>query len=272
MKKIPFYKMTGSGNDFIIIDNRDNKMAGIDIKDFVVKSCARCLSTGADGLFLIEPPKQGADFSWQFYNSDGSVAEMCGNGSRCAARFAYINGIAGKKMTFETLAGIIEAEIKDEPKVKVRLTQPTDYKESEMLDVLGEQMEVNSVNTGVPHAVIFTDDVENVDIMKYGRALRFHEHFAPKGTNVNFCGVTKDGDLRVRTYERGVEGETMACGTGSVASSIFAVSKGLLKSPVTVKTTGGIELKVYLEDGHVYLEGEARIVYTGEMTDEAYKY
>ncbi len=272
MRNIPFFKMTGSGNDFIIIDNRDRKTDGIDIKDFVVKTCARCVSAGADGLFLIEPPKQGTDFSWQFYNSDGSVAEMCGNGSRCAARFAYLNGIAGKTMSFETLAGIIEAEIKDEPNVKVRLTQPQDVRESYEIEVFGEKLEANSANTGVPHCVIFSDDIENVDIMKYGRALRFHEHYAPKGTNVNFCGVTNDGLLRVRTYERGVEGETMACGTGSVACSIFAVSKGLLKSPVTVKTTSGILLKVYLEDGKVYLEGEARVVYTGEMTEEAFKY
>ena len=247
-------------------------MQGIDIKNFVVKTCARCVSAGADGLFLIEPPKKGADFSWQFYNSDGSVAEMCGNGSRCAARFAYLNGIAGTKMSFETLAGIIEAEIKAEPDVKVRLTDPLDLKESYALDVDGEKMEVNSVNTGVPHCVVFSDDVENVDIMKYGRSLRYHEYYAPKGTNVNFCGVTSDGYLRVRTYERGVEGETMACGTGSVACSIFAVSKGLLKSPVTVKTTSGKLLKVYLEDGKVYLEGEARVVYKGEITEEAVNY
>lgn len=264
--------MSGSGNDFIIIDNRDGRVKDAEMVNFVVKTCARCVSAGADGVIFIEKAAKGADFSWKFYNSDGSVAEMCGNGSRCAARFAYLNGIAGKKMTFETLAGIIEAEIKTAPDVKVRLTEPKDIKESYVLDVLGENMTVNSVNTGVPHCVIFSDDIENVDIMKYGRALRYHEYYAPKGTNVNFCGITNDGLLRVRTYERGVEGETMACGTGSVACSIFAVSKGLLKSPVTVKTTSGILLKVYLEDSKVYLEGEARVVYTGEMNSEAVEY
>ena len=272
MRKIPFYKMSGSGNDFIIIDNRDGKMDGINIVDFVVKTCARCVSVGADGLFLIEAPKKGADFSWQFYNSDGSVAEMCGNGSRCAARFAYLNGIAGEKMSFETLAGVIEAEIKAEPDVKVRMTQPFDYKESYTLDVEGEKIEVNSVNTGVPHCVVFTDDVESADLVKFGPALRYHEYYAPKGTNVNFCGVDNNGHLRVRTYERGVEGETMACGTGSVACAMFAVSKGLLKSPVTIKTTSGKLLKVYLEGDKVYLEGEARVIYTGELTDEAVNY
>jgi diaminopimelate epimerase len=270
---IPFYKMSGAGNDFIFIDNRKDEMKSFgNIKDIVVKACARNVSVGADGLVLIENAENGADFKWEFYNSDGSVAEMCGNASRCAGRFAFLQGIAGEKMKFETLAGVIEAEIKEGVNVKVQLTAPFDERSDYQLELDGETVTVSSINTGVPHVCYFVDDIENMDIMKYGSAVRYHDEYAPAGTNFNFCAMTEEGQLRVRTYERGVEGETMACGTGAVACSIFAIKKGLVKSPVTVKTSSGLLLKVYVEGEKVYLEGEARVVYKGELTNEAYEY
>lgn len=268
---IPFFKMSGAGNDFIFIDNRDGKVNGIDRQTLVTKACARNISAGADGMMLIEDC-DNADFKWRFYNCDGSEAEMCGNGARCAGRFAYLNGIAGEKMKFETLAGIIEAEIKEGVNVKVQLTNPIDKKTDYQIELDGETIPVDSINTGVPHAVVFREDIEELDIMKYGSGIRYHDEYKPAGTNANFCNVTDDGYLRVRTYERGVEGETMACGTGCVACAIFAVEKGLAQSPVKCRTTSGLILTVYLEKGKVYLEGEARVVYKGELTEEALNY
>jgi diaminopimelate epimerase len=267
-----FWKMSGSGNDFIIIDNRDGKMDSYDLEKFIPAVCARNLSVGADGIFLIENCGE-ADFQWRFYNSDASEAEMCGNGARCAARFAYLNGIAGKKMRFKTLAGMIEAEIKEDPDVKVLMTPPFDRKENIRLNVNGSERELSFINTGVPHACLLTDDIENFPLFETGRAVRYHEYFAPKGTNFNVYGKSGENCLRIRTYERGVEGETLACGTGSVACAVFAASKKMAASPVTVISSSGIRLKVYLEDdGRVYLEGEARVIYTAELCEESYKY
>jgi diaminopimelate epimerase len=268
---IPFFKMSGAGNDFIFIDNRDGKADHIDTHTLVTKACARNISAGADGMIFIENCDR-ADFRWRFYNCDGSEAEMCGNGARCAARFAYLNGIAGKKMTFETLAGIIEAEIMDGVNVKVRLTEPVNERSDFTVELDGETLNINSVNTGVPHVVCFVDGIEKTDVKKYGRNIRYHNDFKPAGTNVNFCQLSENGELKVRTYERGVEDETLACGTGCVACAIFAVKKGIMQSPVKCRTTGGLLLTVYLEDGKVYLEGEARVVYKGELTEEAYNY
>lgn len=268
---IPFYKMSGAGNDFIFIDNRDGKANGIDRQELVTKTCARNVSIGADGMMLIEDSDK-ADFKWRFYNCDGSEAEMCGNGARCAGRFAYLNGIAGKKMTFETIAGIIEAEVKEGVNVKVQLTEPIDRRDDYTIELDDETLNVDNINTGVPHVVMFTDEIEELDIMKYGAGIRYHDEYKPAGTNANFCKMQDDGILRVRTYERGVEGETMACGTGCVACAIFAVDKGLAQSPVTCRTSSGLLLTVYLESNKVYLEGEARVVYKGELTEEAISY
>lgn len=269
---IAFWKMSGSGNDFIIIDNRDGKMNKFDPKQFIPKICARSLSVGADGVFFIENSDE-ADFQWQFFNSDASVAEMCGNGARCVARYAFLNGIAGKTMRFKTLAGIIEAEIKESVNVKVLMTKPFGYKKGIELDVAGSKRELSFVNTGVPHAVILTDNVDAFDVFNTGRAVRYHEYFAPKGTNFNVYARIGEDSFKIRTYERGVENETLACGTGSVACAICAVKDGIAKSPVTLRTMGGTDLKVHIEsDEKVFLEGEARVIYTGEFTEESYMY
>jgi len=271
---IAFEKMSGTGNDFIIIDNREGRIPGNEQAQFAARVCRRKFSAGADGLILIENT-ESADFKWQFYNADGSVAEMCGNGSRCAARFAFRHGIAGRTMRFETIAGTIEAEvIGNEEEVRILLTPPLDYRFNLEIDLDGESHEMSFVNTGVPHAVIFVD-TSDVPVKKWGRKIRYHEMFQPAGTNANFVRLLGGNSILARTYERGVEDETMACGTGAVASAIMAsIHKGL-GSPVEVQTSGGDCLTIHFdmqsgpEARKVYLQGPARIIYSGNLTAES---
>ena len=269
---IKFSKMSGNGNDFIVIDNRSGELSDIVNEEFVRKVCARGLSVGADGLIMIEESKI-ADFKWQFYNYDGTFAAMCGNGARCAARYAYLNNIAPKEMTFETGAGIIEGFITDSSEVKVLLTKPHSYNDNlPEISVLDCLYKPYFIDTGVPHTVIFVDDIESVDVSVVGAFVRNHKLFAPNGTNVNFAFITGNDSMKVRTFERGVEGETLACGTGCTACALVAVKCNMVQSPVKVLTAGGKVLTVYSEDEKVYLQGEARLIYTGEINIEAYKY
>jgi len=270
---IEFYKMSGSGNDFILIDNRDGSLAVGDVVEFVKSVCERKISVGADGLFLIEKSDR-VDFRWRFYNADGSEAAMCGNGARCAARFAYLSGIAGERMSFETGAGIIDAEVRGDI-VKVRLTEPFALVMDDEIRIENTTLFVHSINTGVPHVVHFVRDPDDFDVFNTGRAIRRHEHYQPAGTNANFAAILDNHTLRVRTYERGVEDETLACGTGSVASALIAARKGLVESPVDVRVQSGETLRIHFErteEGFtkVYLEGNAKVVYQGMLWDEAW--
>jgi diaminopimelate epimerase len=271
MYRIPFAKMHASGNDFIIIDNRLGQVSG-DITSFVRKVCRPHFSVGADGLILIEGSNE-ADFRWHFFNLDGNEVGMCGNGSRCAAMFAFMKGIAGRNLSFETLAGIIRAEIKDDV-VKVQLTKPFGYIPEVEIPIGGVSRRASFINTGVPHVVYLVDDIEAVDIIGDGSATRYHDMFKPEGTNANFAKVADRGHILIRTYERGVEGETLACGTGATAAALVAGAKGLASSPVTLTTRGGNRLKVYFDwDGSgfddVFLEGDAVLVYQGEIEEGA---
>ncbi len=269
---VPFWKMSGAGNDFIVIDHRKPMIPEERMAEFARLVCRRKFSVGADGLFLIEPSSK-ADFKWRFFNADGSEAEMCGNGARCVARFAYMQGIAAARMRFETLAGIVDATVAD-TQATIRMTPPHSFRFDRQIEVAGQMLMVHSVDTGVPHAVIFVDDLAAVDVVGLGRLIRHHPAFAPAGTNVNFVGRTESG-FGIRTYERGVEDETMACGTGVVAGALIAAAKGLAGSPVTMTTSGGIALQVQFtgtqgEDaGQVLLNGPAHLVYKGELTAEA---
>jgi diaminopimelate epimerase len=270
--RIPFAKMSGSGNDFIVIDNRRDLVPRRAMRGFVKAVCRRGLSVGSDGVIFIQRSPR-ANFRWHYYNADGGEAEMCGNGSRCAARFAVLRKIAPKTLTFETLAGVIHAEV-GKTGVTVRLPLPTDLRLHVPLEVDGKQYDAHFFNTGVPHTVLFVDDVEAVDVARLGRAIRFHPTFAPAGTNSNFVEIDGPTRLAIRTYERGVEGETLACGTGSVAAALLAGLLGKARSPVTLKTRGGPPLKVAfsLHGGavsRVELTGEARLVYEGTLTPEA---
>ena len=275
MKNIIFYKFSGSGNDFIIIDNRQNVVTHPSLPRFVMNLCTRKMSAGADGLILIEN-SQNADFKWRFYNSDGSLAEMCGNGARCAARFAFLNKIAGKMMSFETAAGIVSAEIIDEM-VKIKLTDPVDFIPDFVLELSSGHTRLGKINTGVPHVVIKTDNLDNINLPKLGKEIRFHDLFAPAGTNVNFASIKNKNTIEIRTYERGVENETLACGTGSVASAIIIAHNRGIKPPLKVITRSGCILTIHFKEKgekfhDVYLEGDARIIYKGELFEDAWNY
>ncbi|MDH3567539.1 MAG: diaminopimelate epimerase [Desulfobacteraceae bacterium] len=273
MEKIEFYKMSGSGNDFIIVDNRDKIVDETDLVNFIVKVCRRKMSVGADGFILVENTK-GADFKWRFFNSDGSVAEMCGNGARCVARFAYLTGIAGPEMSFETGAGIVEARVAGES-VKIKMTDPSDLKTDYTLELKDRSISFSSINTGVPHVVMVTDTLDDVEVVKMGREVRFHDMFAPAGTNVNFICPIKDDTIGIRTYERGVEDETLACGTGSVAGALIMARKMKIDAPINVLTRSGVILKIYYKEKNgtyqdIYLEGDARIIYRAELFEDAW--
>lgn len=265
--------MSGSGNDFIIIDNRKNVIDETDLPQFIARVCRRKMSVGADGFILVEN-SEAVDFRWRFYNSDGSIAEMCGNGARCAARFAFLTGIAGTEMYFETAAGIIHAEITGD-RVKIKLPDPDDLNIDYMLELEHASLSVSSVNTGVPHVVVEKDNIDDIDVVKLGREIRFHDRYAPAGTNVNFASL-RNNSVEIRTYERGVEDETLACGTGAVAGAIVMACKRDIESPVAVLTRSGEHLNIYyqLKDGafsDVYLEGDARFIYQAQLCEDALK-
>lgn len=266
---IPFTKMSGSGNDFVVIDNRSPVIPDDRKRDFVKKVCEPKSSVGADGVIFIED-SDTVDYKWDFYNNDGSSAEMCGNGGRCVARYAVEKGIAGTQHSFETTAGVISAEV-DGPMVKVKLTEPEGLRKNIEINFDGQQYAVDYLNTGVPHAIVFSENVDEEDVQAIGRNIRYHEVFAPAGTNVDIVEKT-DGGLKVRTYERGVEGETLACGTGCVASAILASQRFEIESPVPVTTRGGEILKVHIEQANgdmpaVYLEGMTKITFEGHIVE-----
>ena len=266
--KIPFVKMSGSGNDFILIDHRKPILQRDRMSAFAQQVCRRRVSVGADGLIFIEPSKK-ADFKWQFFNADGSEAEMCGNGSRCVARFAYLKKIVKKDMTFETLAGIIHAEVKKDT-VRVQLTKACGLRTNITVPLDRSTRTGHFINTGVPHLVYLSDHLDTEDVDGVGRKTRQHEIFKPEGTNVNFMQIDGPHRLRIRTYERGVEGETLACGTGAVAAALIAAALGKASSPMTVMTRGGDRLVVsFMREGEqftdLHLEGKAEVVCEGML-------
>lgn len=276
--RIPFTKMTGSGNDFIIIDNRQLHFNADASRQLVRMACRRKLSVGADGLIFIEGDAE-VDFKWRFFNADGSEAEMCGNGARCAARFARLKGVvAGDRMAFRTLAGIIEAQVLGE-RVKIRMTEPHGLTKDIGLSMDDRSFKLDFINTGVPHAVCFLENdlaLEEADVFSWGRFLRRHDHFQPAGTNVNFTVVRDLHHMTIRTYERGVEAETLACGTGSIAAALAAAARGRVASPVEILTRSGETLTIHFEDRdrgaspstQVFLEGDAKVVYEAQLWEE----
>lgn len=275
MKTIAFSKMSGSGNDFIIIDNRKKDLPVSDLGGLARSLCRRKLSLGADGLIVIEPSNQ-ADFRWRFFNADGSRAEMCGNGARCVSRFAYLNGITDAVLSFETDAGIIAAKVQ-ENRVKIHMIDPVELVLDRKIKSSGETMILSSINTGVPHVVLEVDDVNTADVVALGRTLRYHDIFQPAGTNVNFASLLEKGRFAIRTYERGVEDETLACGTGCVAAALVMAAKKGLESPIDLETRSGSSLRVYFnhdEGGfdRIFLEGDARLISSGHLHEDAWDY
>ena len=268
--RIPFYKMHGGGNDFVLIDHRNRFIPEAVQPEFARQVCHRQLGIGADGLILIEAsPTAAANFRWRFYNADGSEPEMCGNGGRCAARFAVLTGIAPAEMSFETLAGIIKAEVSGR-RVKLLMAGIGDLHLDQTISLEDATLLGHFLKVGVPHVAVPVADLDAVPVAPWGRAVRFHGLFAPAGTNVNFIQVEGPQSIRIRTYERGVEDETLACGTGAVASALIAARLGQVVSPVTVHTRGGEALTIYFTPpgetfSEVYLEGNALVVYQGEL-------
>ena len=265
--KIKFTKAVATGNDFIIIDNR-NAAIKENLSKFAKRACEKKWSIGADGLLVIERSKE-ADFKMRIFNPDGSEAEMCGNGSRCIALYAVNKRIAKKDMTIETAAGVLNAHVTNDS-VKVKLPDPKEIKWNLCLMINKCPYKVTFVDTGVPHVVHFTDDLEKIDIKDIGPHMRYHKEFAPHGTNADFVKVISKDHIKIRTYERGVEDETLACGTGAVASAIISAESEKLLSPITIETRSGEKLKVYFEliEGNfrnVYLEGKAKLVYDGVL-------
>ena len=272
--EVPFTKMTGSGNDFVVIDHREPFLPAESIPDFVRAVCRRGVAIGADGVVLIEATdRDDLDFRWRYINADGTDGEMCGNGAMCGARFAVLNGIATSPARFMTPDGVITAEIDDpsRPQVRIAVSDPGPIRDVSV-EVEGTTLDLFALKMGVPHAVAIVDDVDAfadaATFHRIGRAVRMHDAFQPAGTNLNVIHRVDDRTIRMRTYERGVEAETLACGTGSVASAVVAVREGLVRAPVTVITSSGRPLTVrWTERGGgvtgVWLGGEARIVATG---------
>ena len=275
MEPIEFWKMSGSGNDFILVDNRNGVVAERDMGRLVARSCRRRESVGADGVIFVTD-SETYDFGWRFFNADGGEVEMCGNGGRCVSRFAFLKGIAGSEMTFETRVGPISAQVEGRV-VKVLMPKPR----NEMMDVDIEFMPgwrtCDFVNTGVPHVVVQVADLENHAVTDQGREIRYHPRFSPEGTNANFMIPLGPDELAVRTYERGVEDETLACGTGAIASALMASRRGMVVSPVKVHTRGGEILTVHLNNGgldaeageRVWLQGNTSVIYKATLHGEA---
>ncbi len=277
MDKIPFMKLSGAGNDFVIINNLNHIIdsTNSEFLSFVTKICQRRMSVGADGVLLVEPTED-ADFRMRYFNADGGEAETCGNGARCISKFAFLNGIVPKQMRFLTNAGIYEAEIVGD-NVKVRMSDPTDLRINVPLQLEDGVHKVGFANSGVPHVVFLVDDLKSTDVFDLGQQTRYHNDFKPAGTNANFITVHSEELIEIRTYERGVENETLACGTGSIASAIVSATLGKVESPVSVKTASGVVLKIHFdleenEAKNVYLEGDARVIFAGELTSAAWNY
>ncbi|MBD3349642.1 MAG: diaminopimelate epimerase [Candidatus Eisenbacteria bacterium] len=266
--KLQFAKMTGAGNDFIVIDDRANAI-GEDARELAKQLCRRRLSIGADGLIVVVPSTR-CDFRMRYLNADGSEAEMCGNGGRCVARFARDRGITGDRMRFESRSGTHEAEVVSDTEVRLAMTDPRALILDFEVPLRGNRLVVHRVNTGVPHAVTEVADLEDHPVVEMGRALREHRRFMPEGTNVDFVEPIDRRTIALRTYERGVEDETLACGTGAVASAVVMAALGKTDPPVSVRTRAGFTLTVdfFRSDlgfCDVSLTGDARTVYVGEL-------
>jgi diaminopimelate epimerase len=262
-----FTKMNGAGNDFVMIDNR----AG-DVRlqpEQIVRICDRHRGVGADGILLLEKGSNGADFRMRYYNRDGGEAEMCGNGARCFARFAKKVAGAPEKISFQTPAGLIGARLHGDL-VTLNMSDPTDLRLKLRLQIDGEDAVVHYINSGVPHVVVPVARLDVVHVFTQGAAIRRHKKFSPQGANVNFIEKRGAQKILVRTYERGVEDETLACGTGVVASAlIFAVTEKV-DGPVSVTVRSGSELSVDFKRAgnqfrNVTLTGPAEFAFEGTI-------
>ncbi|MGL1930955.1 MAG: diaminopimelate epimerase [Desulfotalea sp.] len=274
-----FTKMSGAGNDFIIIDNRDDKFSAEQRRELAIELCRRAFSVGANGLIFIQNKTQDdVDFTWDFINSDGSRGEMCGNGARCVARYAYEKKIAPAELSFATLVGVIKAKVNADKTVSIEMTIPEDYRQGLSISIDEQEYVLDHLDTGVPHGIVYLaedKDINDVPMAEWGSFVRYHKLFEPRGCNANFVKVLPESNtIFVRTYERGVEAETMACGTAAVAAAICAHKRYGLKSPVKIATRGGDLLtisfveNVDFKDMAPKLSGPAKIIYEAELSRE----
>jgi diaminopimelate epimerase len=266
MKKIDFTKMVATGNDFIAIDARKPDFNTM-LSTLAKRLCHRRTGIGADGLLVVETSKT-ADFKMRIFNPDGSEPDMCGNGSRCIALYAKQQGIARASMSIETKAGLLSARVSGN-KVKINMTDPKGINLDMKLRLKDKTYRLHYINTGVPHAVYYVNNLHTIDLDCFGKAVRYHKMFMPEGVNVNIVKAGNNSSLTIRTYERGVEAETLACGTGAAASALISSCLKKFKSPVRVRAKGG-DLTIYFKREKnifhdVFLEGEAKTVFTGSM-------
>ena len=270
--KILFTKLVGTGNDFILIDNRKNGIRPSAYSSLSHQWTHCQNGIGADGVLFLEKSSRSshAHLRMRIFNPDGSEAEMCGNGIRCLAYYAYHCGLVTKRMQIETMAGVLAAEITGKDQVRVQLSPPKEWRFNLNFKRSGLVLQGGFVNTGVPHAVFFVEDLESIDVTDLGRWIRYHQTFAPKGTNVNFVQCKGPRQIAVRTYERGVEAETLACGTGVTASALISSQQKKVSPPIQVSTKGGETLTVDFKQEsdtiqQVWLEGSVRMTFKGEI-------
>ena len=273
-----FWKMNGAGNDFIVLNNLEERIPAERFPEIARTLCERHMSIGADGLMVVEAPTQGGDYKMLFFNSDGTVGEMCGNGARCICRYGYENGLAGDVQTVETTAGIVTGHRIDQRLYRIRLNDPTTIKLDAPVEVDGVKYNCSYVelgDPGLPHAVVPYADLRSADeneLRELGRAIRWHSSF-PKGANVNFYEITGEDEVFERTFERGVEDFTYACGTGTGSLVTVLTLQGKVTGRgVNVAMTGGTLIVDVAREGSaitdLYLTGPTNIVAKGEVTDE----
>lgn len=273
-----FWKMNGAGNDFILLNNLEEKRPEVDFPRIAKILCERHLSIGADGLMVISTPSEGGDFKMGFYNSDGTVGEMCGNGARCICRYGYETGLSGETQTIETTAGIVTGKRINSRYYRIRLNDPTTIELNHPVNIDGKTFDCSYIELGkpgLPHAVVPYPDLANADsntLRELGRKIRWHKSFS-KGANVNFYEVIGDNLVFERTFERGVEDFTYACGTGtgSVATVLTLLEK-VSPSNIVVQMQGGeLTVDVVQENNKIadlFLTGPTNIVAKGIVTDE----
>nr|WP_325300562.1 diaminopimelate epimerase [uncultured Dysosmobacter sp.] len=273
-----FWKMNGAGNDFLVLNNLEERLPAEVLPRIARTLCERHLSIGADGFMVVDAPTQGGDYKMLFFNSDGSVGEMCGNGARCICRYGYENGLAGDTQTVETTAGIVTGRRINSRLYQIRLNDPTTVKLDSPVEVDGVRYACSYVelgNPGLPHAVVPYHDLKNADaneLRELGRKLRWHPAF-PKGANVNFYEIIGEDHIYERTFERGVEDFTYACGTGTGSVVTVLTLQGRVSGhQVKADMTGGqLVIDVEREGSAIrdlYLTGPTNIVCKGEVTDE----
>ncbi|MGI8889377.1 MAG: diaminopimelate epimerase [Chthoniobacterales bacterium] len=267
IRMLRFTKMNGAGNDFVLLDNREGDLQLSPAQ--IVRVCDRHRGVGADGVLVLERPSNGADFRMRYYNADGGEAEMCGNGARCFARFADRTAGPFEQLSFETPAGVIGARLIG-ASVTLQMSEPNDLRLGLEVSVAGEEFAAGYVDSGVPHVVVPVARVDDVEVKSLGSALRHHPMFAPRGANANFTEQRGPHSIALRTYERGVEDETLACGTGVVASAILFAANENVAGPIEVLVRGGDTLQVdFTRHGdqftNVTLTGPADFVFDGSI-------